>query len=199
MFSTYVVNRRRWLLLPLVLAALLLSVAAVTAQGPQPQSTQSALGPGFTYQGQLKKHGAPLSGTADLLFQMFDDQSGGRRLLHRLNQRIIVGPGENRVPEREVDDLNVETPPIRDDVLDRSDDVARNALSVGVEHLEADETDLRRDALKREPGEDAVAADETRDMGAVAVIVERHRRNAAAGEIVKRADAILEVGARVDP
>ena len=54
MFRVYIANRRLWSLVAFVLAALLVSVAAVTAQGPVPQGPQATLGPGFTYQGQLK-------------------------------------------------------------------------------------------------------------------------------------------------
>src|SRR5438093_10169635 len=80
MHGMNVVNRRLWSLLALVLAALLLSVAAVTAQGPQPQGTQAALGPGFTYQGQLKNGAAPYSGSCNLQFSLWDAQSSGTHI-----------------------------------------------------------------------------------------------------------------------
>ena len=35
------------------------------------------MGTGFTYQGQLKTHGIPLEGDVDLLFSLFDAESGG--------------------------------------------------------------------------------------------------------------------------
>ena len=44
MFATPVVNRRSLSIVALVLAALLLSGVAVTAQGPQPQGPHSASG-----------------------------------------------------------------------------------------------------------------------------------------------------------
>src|SRR5947208_12950983 len=74
MFDLNIVNRRLWSLVALVLAALLLSVAAVTAQGPQPQA---ALGAGFTYQGQLKTGTTPYSGSCNMQFSLWDAQGSG--------------------------------------------------------------------------------------------------------------------------
>ena len=68
---------RWWALVACVLAALLLSVAAVTAQGPQPQGAQAALGPGFTYQGQLKTGTAPYTGSCNMQFSLWDAQGAG--------------------------------------------------------------------------------------------------------------------------
>ena len=80
MFDMNVVNRRIWSLVVLAMAALLLSVAAVTAQGPTPQGTQAALGPGFTYQGQLKSSSAPFSGSCSMQFSLWDSPSNGTQV-----------------------------------------------------------------------------------------------------------------------
>ena len=77
MFSINIVNRRGLWLVALVSAALLLSVAAVTAQGPQPQGPQALLGPGFTYQGQLKNGTTPYNGPCNMQFSLWDSQSNG--------------------------------------------------------------------------------------------------------------------------
>ena len=63
-----------------ILLALLMSALMVTAQGPQPQGTQAALGPGFTYQGQLKNGAAPYSGSCNLQFSLWDAQSSGTHI-----------------------------------------------------------------------------------------------------------------------
>ncbi|HET6317619.1 MAG TPA: hypothetical protein VFG86_14250, partial [Chloroflexota bacterium] len=65
MFGRHVVNRRWQWVVALVLAALLVSGVAVTAQGPRPQAS---LGTGFTYQGQLKKNNGPVNDTCNLTF-----------------------------------------------------------------------------------------------------------------------------------
>jgi hypothetical protein len=48
-----------------------------------------AIGTGFTYQGQLKKNGAPYTGSADFTFRLFTASSGGA-LLGTLNQTGIA-------------------------------------------------------------------------------------------------------------
>src|SRR5437588_4887441 len=77
MIDLRVVNRRWLCVIALVLAALLVSGVAVTAQGPQPQGTQATLGAGFTYQGQLKKNNAGVNDTCNMTFSLWDSQSGG--------------------------------------------------------------------------------------------------------------------------
>lgn len=62
----------------IVLAGLIAS--GVAAQGPQPQAAQAVTGPGFTYQGQIKKDGLPYNGQCDFQFALYDASSGGTRI-----------------------------------------------------------------------------------------------------------------------
>ena len=100
--------------------------------------------------------------------------------------------------ERQVDDLHAEARAVGDHVFDRLDDVARLAAALSVEHLEADQPHLGRDALKLAVRQGAAAADQAGDVRAVAVVVERRRRIAAAREVVEAGDASGEIGARRD-
>src|SRR6185503_15763878 len=59
------------------LTAIIISAMVLPALGQTPLSTA------FTYQGQLKQSGAPLDGTADLRFWMYNAVSGGT---------LIAGP-----------------------------------------------------------------------------------------------------------
>ncbi len=70
----------KWTIAGIIVALLLLALAAglTQAQGPQAQGgvgTQSVLGTAFTYQGQLKKVGSPISGTCDFRFSLWDSPS----------------------------------------------------------------------------------------------------------------------------
>ena len=78
MFVThFTLNRRGLAVVTFVLAAILLTGIAATAQGPQPQGANVALGSGFTYQGQLRKNNLPLYDTCNLTFSLWDAQGAG--------------------------------------------------------------------------------------------------------------------------
>jgi hypothetical protein len=64
----------------IVLLGIGLSVAIVSAQGPAPRKPSAAMGTAFTYQGQLKKSGAPVSSTCTFTFGLWDAASGGTQL-----------------------------------------------------------------------------------------------------------------------
>src|SRR5262249_41237711 len=65
--------------------SLLLSAVPATAQTP--------LGPGFTYQGQLKQNGQPFTGAANLAFKLFDAPSGGSLLGTQTLNGVNVSTG----------------------------------------------------------------------------------------------------------
>ena len=118
-----------------------------------------------------------------------DDEPLRRRLLDRAHERIVRRLREDRVAEREVDDLHVQLRAVGRHVFDRFDDVARRALARLVEDLEAGERHVGRDAGKLSVGERAAAADQPGDERAVAVVVEGRHRNAAAREVEEGRDA----------
>ena len=67
--------------LGLVVVLVFLVLTNVTsAQGPAPRAPSTALGTGFTYQGQLKQSGTAYTGTCDFKFVLFDAASGGTQI-----------------------------------------------------------------------------------------------------------------------
>jgi len=67
-----------------VMSVLFVALASIAgAQGPGPQSstgTQAALGTAFTYQGELRAATAPVSGTCDFQFSLWDALSSGAQV-----------------------------------------------------------------------------------------------------------------------
>jgi hypothetical protein len=63
----------------------LIHIGAVNAQGPQPQSPSALQGTGFTYQGQLKQNGAPVNGSCNFAFKLFNALSGPSLVAWALN------------------------------------------------------------------------------------------------------------------
>ncbi len=71
-------NRKMFLMALISVTVILLTFAAVNAQGPQPQvPSVVTLGTAFTYQGQLKQNGNAVSGNCDLQFSLYDAANGG--------------------------------------------------------------------------------------------------------------------------
>lgn len=67
----------------LVIVLLALAAGLIQAQGPEPPenvSIQAAVGTAFTYQGQLKKAGSPISGTCDFQFSLWDAATSGSQV-----------------------------------------------------------------------------------------------------------------------
>jgi hypothetical protein len=91
--------RRKLLITIVVLAALpavVVGVVAVQAQGPQPQSPQTVLGTGFTYQGQLKKSSIPVNDiNCVMTFSLWDSQSNlsGQVGANQIITPVVVSGG----------------------------------------------------------------------------------------------------------
>jgi hypothetical protein len=72
---------RRFALLPgIILAIALLGFPARATSSPSPAVLAAPLGTAFTYQGQLKLNGQPVTGTCDIQFSLYDAASGGSQV-----------------------------------------------------------------------------------------------------------------------
>ena len=81
-------------------------------------------------------------------------------LHERVGRRVLV----NWMAERQVEYVDAEQLAIRNRELDRADHVVRGSSSAAVENLQSDESRMRRYA-------DELAADESRNVSAVPVVV----------------------------
>ncbi len=89
-------NRKHLVIVAFVCAIMLSFASGVilsSAQGPQPQSPQVSLGTGFTYQGQLRNNGAPVNGSCDIAFRLYDAATSGTLLALPLTQTIAIANG----------------------------------------------------------------------------------------------------------
>ena len=99
------------------------------------------------------------------------------RALDRLDERIAGRRLEDRMSERQVDDVDAEARAVGHREVDGPDHVARVAGAVLVEHLQDDELHLGREAPIVAVGRQrARAADGSGDVRAVPVVVVRVRR-----------------------
>jgi hypothetical protein len=76
-------NRKLYVFAGLTVLLLLLSASSASAQSPTPQPKRvpdTALGTGFTYQGQLKKSDSPVTSTCNFQFGLWDALSSGTQL-----------------------------------------------------------------------------------------------------------------------
>lgn len=71
-------KRRLPLLVLALLLALLLGVPGATAQGPSAPAAAPA-GSAFSYQGQLKNGGGPVTAACDFQFALFDAAANGSK------------------------------------------------------------------------------------------------------------------------
>jgi hypothetical protein len=83
--------------------ALLLTLAAglTQAQGPGPAAgvgPLEALGTGFTYQGQLKKGDAPVSGDCAMAFRLYDASTGGNQVGSAITPTVAISNSLFTVP-----------------------------------------------------------------------------------------------------
>lgn len=74
-----IMRMRFGFILILVLASLIL-VNVTSAQGPIPRTPRTAMGTGFTYQGQLKSGGSAYTGNCDFQFKLYDDGGSGSQI-----------------------------------------------------------------------------------------------------------------------
>ena len=66
------------------------------AQEPPPQNAeqpQSPLGTVFTYQGQLKRDGAPITGNCSLAFRLYDQASSGSQIGNPITTTMPIANG----------------------------------------------------------------------------------------------------------
>ncbi len=90
---------RKWLLtvaVVLVLLGALLIADATFAQGsepPAPLESQSPLGTAFTYQGQLKKNGTPITDDCLMTFRLYDQANGGNQIGNPITTTVPITNG----------------------------------------------------------------------------------------------------------
>ena len=70
-----------------------LTAVILAALGLNAGLGQTPLGTGFTYQGQLKQNGQPYSGSANLVFKLFDAASGGNLLGTQTLSNVTISGG----------------------------------------------------------------------------------------------------------
>lgn len=76
-------NRKLFFLAALLMPIILLSASSAIAQGPTTganRAPSSAIGTGFSYQGQLKKNNSPVTSTCNFQFGLWNALSGGTQL-----------------------------------------------------------------------------------------------------------------------
>ena len=66
--------------------------ARTFAQGPQPETLQ-LIGTGFTYQGQLKQNGAPVTAPCDMAFRLYGSDMGGPSIGSAITRTVPVTGG----------------------------------------------------------------------------------------------------------
>ena len=82
----------------LVMLLLVFSASVLNAQGPGPATApQTVLGTTFTYQGELRHDGVPVSATCQVAFRLYDDVFGGQvGTAVTLATAVLVGPFHGR-------------------------------------------------------------------------------------------------------
>ncbi|MCP4548609.1 MAG: hypothetical protein GY835_19305 [bacterium] len=97
MNDRYKIKGRRILVNIMVLALLLvLGVGLAFAQKSEPgeeRTPQTPLGAGFTYQGQLKQDGGPVSDDCSMAFRLYDDPGAGSRVGSAITATVPISGG----------------------------------------------------------------------------------------------------------
>jgi hypothetical protein len=90
---------RSWFITLFALFALLLAASSPAAADPGgPNTPATALGTGFTYQGQLQTGGTPVSGNCDMAFRLYDADSAGVQVGGAITTTVAVAGGLFTVP-----------------------------------------------------------------------------------------------------
>ena len=140
---------------------------------------------------------------ADVAGRRHDDDARARCGFNGLYQRVTGGGLEDRMAERQIDDVDAEGSLVGDGEVDGVDHIARVALAVGVEDAQGDDPGARRDTFVLPVGGRAAAAEQARDVRPMAVVVsgrDQISRSAVeevvevetAGEVVDRLDAGID-------
>jgi hypothetical protein len=94
--------RRTFSVIAIAMCALFVMIQnRVAAQGPEPPTTvpsQVIFGLPFTYQGQLKKGNAPITGDCSMAFRLYDDWSEGNQIAYPITVTVSVSGGLFAVP-----------------------------------------------------------------------------------------------------
>ena len=64
-------------------------VGTAAAQGEKPETPDAAVGPAFTYQGQIKRNGALFTGTCNMQFKLWDAGTAGTQQGSTLNVNAV--------------------------------------------------------------------------------------------------------------
>ena len=114
-------------------------------------------------------------------------------MLDRLHERIRCRRFENRMAERQIDDVDVERVLVDDRELNRPNHVVGRTLALVVENLQANQARRRRHAHK-------CARRKARDVRAVPVAIGwGSDANVALREVVERRNTGAEINAGRDP
>lgn len=88
---------KKWIVPCVVLAALALLAAATVNAGSQAQPTglapQAPLGNAFTYQGQLKRDGRPVTDNCDMVFRLYDQDTLGSQVGDAITTTVPITDG----------------------------------------------------------------------------------------------------------
>jgi hypothetical protein len=68
--------------------------AVARADGPPPSDPAATLGTAFTYQGQLRNSGQPVSGNCDMGFRLYGQASGGAPVASAITQTVAVAASQ---------------------------------------------------------------------------------------------------------
>ena len=91
----------KWIVLCVLLVALAFAAAATASAGPPGQAPeprvntgiQTGLGSAFTYQGQLRSGGAPITDTCNMAFRLYDAAAAGLQVGNAITATVPIADG----------------------------------------------------------------------------------------------------------